>query len=65
VIVTGRRPRRACRSRALYLQDAAHLAYATGWRRGELASLEWADVDRVGRRLTLRHKTVTETRKAR
>jgi integrase len=37
-----------------YLKDAARFAYATGWRRGEVSSLEWADVDRAGQRIALR-----------
>ena len=28
-----------------YLKDFAHFGYLTGWRRGEVASLEWGDVD--------------------
>ncbi len=28
-----------------YLKDFARFGYLTGWRRGEIASLQWADVD--------------------
>ena len=28
-----------------YLRDFAHFAYLTGWRKGEVASLLWSDVD--------------------
>lgn len=28
-----------------YLQDFARFGYVTGWRRGEIASLRWSDVD--------------------
>ncbi len=37
-----------------YLQDLARFGYLTGWRRGEIASLTWADVDRDGRVIRLR-----------
>ncbi len=36
------------------LQDFARFAYVTGWRKGEVASLAWADVDRDGRAIRLR-----------
>src|SRR5207245_8146540 len=29
-----------------YLQDSARFAYVTGWRKGEIQSLEWADGNR-------------------
>jgi integrase len=29
-----------------YLQDLARFGHLTGWRKGEMASLTWADVDR-------------------
>ncbi|MBI3329789.1 MAG: site-specific integrase [Nitrospinae bacterium] len=38
----------------VYLQDVARFAYLTGWRKGEIASLTWADVDRSGRAIRLR-----------
>ena len=37
-----------------YLKDFACFAYLTGWRKGEIASLGWADVDRKGRVIRLR-----------
>lgn len=37
-----------------YLQDFTRFAYSTGWRKGEIASLTWADVDRGGRMIRLR-----------
>lgn len=39
-----------------YLQDAARFAYLSGWRKGEVLSLEWSDVDRTNRRVTLRRE---------
>lgn len=38
----------------VYLWDFARFGYLTGWRKGEIASLTWADVDRSGRTLRLR-----------
>jgi integrase len=29
-----------------YLRDFTRFAYPTGWRKGEIASLKWTDVDR-------------------
>jgi len=37
-----------------HLQDFALFAYLTGWRKGEIASLTWADVDLPGRVIRLR-----------
>lgn len=37
-----------------YLQDFTRFAYLTGWRKGEIASLKWADVDRDGCVIRLR-----------
>ena len=37
-----------------YLQDFTRFAHLTGWRRGELTSLRWADVDREGGVICLR-----------
>jgi len=37
-----------------YLQDVARFAYLCGWRRGEILSLKWTDVDRPGRVIRLR-----------
>jgi integrase len=37
-----------------YLQDFARFAFLTGWRKGEVSSLSWADVDLAGRTLRLR-----------
>jgi integrase len=31
------------------VQDFARFAYLSGWRKGEVASLTWADVDRDAR----------------
>ena len=40
----------------LELQDLARFGYLTGWRIGEIVTLAWADVDREGRRITLRRE---------
>jgi integrase len=37
-----------------YLQDFTRFAYLTAWRRGELLTLTWADVDRAGGVIRLR-----------
>lgn len=37
-----------------HLQDFARFAYLTGWRKGEIASLTWADVDLAGKVVRLR-----------
>jgi integrase len=37
-----------------YLQDVARFGYLTGWRRGELLTLRWSDVDRAGGVIRLR-----------
>ena len=37
-----------------YLQDFTRFGYMTAWRRGELATLTWADVDRTGGVIRLR-----------
>lgn len=37
-----------------HLQGFCHFAYLTGWRRGEIASLTWEDIDRAGRVVRLR-----------
>ena len=39
---------------SVYLRDAGRFAYACGWRRGEVTSLAWGDVDRTHRRITLK-----------
>jgi integrase len=39
-----------------YLQDFARFAYASGWRKGELKTLEWSVVDRDNTRVTLRRE---------
>ncbi len=36
-----------------YLQDFARFAHACGWRKGEVTSLRWRDVDRDGREIRL------------
>jgi integrase len=38
------------------LDDLARFAYLTGWRKGEITTLEWADVDRANRLITLRRE---------
>ena len=38
------------------LQDFARFAYLTGWRRGEVHTLGWADVDRIHGRVRLRRE---------
>jgi integrase len=38
----------------LYLQDVARFGYITGWRRGEILTLEWTDVDRSAGEIRLR-----------
>jgi integrase len=37
-----------------YLQDFTRFAYLTGWRKGEIASLRWTDVDRDAGAIRLR-----------
>ncbi len=36
-----------------YLQDAARFAYLTGWRKGDVRSLKWSDVDTRAMTITL------------
>ncbi len=36
------------------LQDVARFGYLTGWRKGEILTLTWADVDRAGAMIRLR-----------
>src|SRR2546426_9941247 len=36
------------------LRDVARFAYLSGWRRGEILTLRWSDVDRDGRIVRLR-----------
>jgi integrase len=43
-----------CANLPPYLRDFTHFAYLSGWRRGEVASLTWADVDREARIIRLR-----------
>jgi integrase len=38
------------------VQDVARFAYLTGWRRGEILTLLWSDVDREGRVIRLRRE---------
>lgn len=38
------------------LRDFARFAYLTGWRKGELTTLAWSDVDRGNARIRLRHE---------
>jgi integrase len=37
-----------------YLKDFASFAYLSGWRKGEIAHLQWSDVDREARNVRLR-----------
>lgn len=37
-----------------YLQDASRFAYTSGWRKSEVTTLAWADVDRAAGLITLR-----------
>ena len=39
-----------------HLQDTARFAYLTGWRRGEITSLLWSDVNRAAGTITLRRE---------
>jgi len=39
-----------------YLRDFARFAYLTGWRKGELQTLTWADVNREAQRVILRQE---------
>jgi integrase len=39
-----------------YLQDFARFAYASGWRKGELKTLQWSAVDKDNTRVTLRRE---------
>ena len=39
-----------------YLQDFSRFAYLTAWRKGELQTLTWADVNREAQRITLRQE---------
>jgi len=39
-----------------YLQDFARFAYASGWRKGELKTLEWSAVDRDNTRVVLKRE---------
>lgn len=36
------------------LRDLTRFGYLTGWRLGEIVTLAWSDVDRIGQRITLR-----------
>jgi integrase len=39
-----------------YLQDFARFAYGSGWRKGEVATLEWPAIDKDNARATLRRE---------
>ena len=43
-----------CANLPAYLRDFTRFAYLSGWRRGEVASLTWADVDREAHIIRLR-----------
>jgi len=45
-----------------YLQDFARFGYLTGWRKGEIASLRWEDVDGDSIRLRAEHSKNGEAR---
>jgi integrase len=40
-----------------HLQDLTRFAYLTGWRKGEIISLKWTDVDRDAGAILLRPET--------
>ncbi len=46
------------------LQDFTRFGYLVGWRKGEIASLRWSELDTEGRTLNLRH-TESKNREAR
>ena len=39
-----------------HLKDITRFSYRSGWRKGEVLTLEWPDVDREGQRITLRRE---------
>jgi integrase len=39
-----------------HMQDATRFAYLSGWRKGEVTTLTWADVDRAAGLITLRRE---------
>jgi integrase len=39
-----------------WLRDPARFAYLTGWRRGEIVSLSWSDINRAAGTVTLRRE---------
>jgi len=41
---------------SVYLQDYARFAYGSGWRKAEVATLEWPAVDKASTRVTLRRE---------
>src|SRR5262249_13217375 len=41
---------------APYLQDYTRFAYGSGWRKAEVATLEWPAVDKASTRVTLRRE---------
>jgi len=45
-----------------YLQGFTRFAYLTAWRKGQIASLTWADVDRAARVLVARAEHVKNGR---
>jgi integrase len=47
-----------------HLQGFAKFAYHSGWRKGEISSLEWADVDMAAKVIQLRPETQKRTRGA-
>jgi integrase len=47
-----------------YLQDLTRFAYLTGWRKGEIISLKWTDVDRDAGAIRLRPEAAKTGRAA-
>ena len=50
---------------APYLQNYNRFAYGSGWRKAEVAPLEWPAVDKTSTRVTRRRGALEERRAAR